>query len=199
MKQNVWELSFTVSGFSYYLGWGLAVGGSQWAYATYKISGATLTDFQKYYTLVAGTYDGRSITLYVNNTIMVSTSLSGTIVERENDILVGVGMYGYIDELAIYNYALSSDQIYEEFMRGGPHVAPPAAIQRTYSLHLGGFIVTWVSLLNNQPTPHTIHTTPPRSRTPHSLLYIHIHMHIYHTLHTAQSHNNNWTPPSCPT
>ena len=60
---------------------------------------------------VVGTYDGSSLKVYLDGELETSTSYSGTIFASPVDVLAGLGFNGDMDELLIYNYVLSSEQI----------------------------------------------------------------------------------------
>jgi hypothetical protein len=82
---------------------------------------------------VAMTYDGSYITLYVNGNITASSTFSGKI--KTDDALLLVGQFqghyyykGLIDELKIYNIALTAEDIY--------NIAGFTATSSEYSLNL---------------------------------------------------------------
>jgi hypothetical protein len=73
-----------------------------------------------------GTYDGNEIKIYRNGVLVVSKSYPGTIFETQANFLIGIGkegttyrsFNGIIDEVKIYPFALTPQQIRAEFVRG---------------------------------------------------------------------------------
>jgi hypothetical protein len=73
---------------------------------------------------IVGTWDGSTARLYINNKLVSSTLVSGSIastdITRIGTTTVGTEyyMHGLIDEVKIYNYALTEDDIRLEYNRG---------------------------------------------------------------------------------
>jgi hypothetical protein len=77
---------------------------------------------------VVATYDGTTISIYVNGLIDNSTSGTGPITNYDaSDFGLGIGntygggnggFVGVIDEVAIYNYALSATRILAHYQAG---------------------------------------------------------------------------------
>jgi dihydrofolate reductase len=69
------------------------------------------------WTHLAMTYDGTTLKIYVNGTLVTSTAQSGTIVASTNPLQIGgdstYGQYfrGMIDEVRVYNIVLTQTQI----------------------------------------------------------------------------------------
>jgi hypothetical protein len=66
----------------------------------------------------AGTYDGRKISLYVDGVLDVSEDAVGTIRTNDHEVHIGQNAEkpgrcwnGMIDDIRVYNYALSADEI----------------------------------------------------------------------------------------
>ncbi|MHC4569967.1 MAG: LamG domain-containing protein [Planctomycetota bacterium] len=66
----------------------------------------------------AGTYDGSRISLYVDGALDVSADVTGTIRSNDYDVHIGQnaekpGRFwnGLIDDVRVYNYALSANEI----------------------------------------------------------------------------------------
>ncbi len=82
------------------------------------LSGAVVTG-NTYH--VVGTYDGVTQKLYVNGSLIVSKPLTGSIGTSTTNLLIGSWdsgsevFKGIIDEVAIYNTALSSTQVQQHF------------------------------------------------------------------------------------
>ena len=66
---------------------------------------------------MVGTYDGTTIVYYQNGAASGSQASSGAIAENGTAVTIGAGVggghpfEGYIDEVALYNYALSANQV----------------------------------------------------------------------------------------
>ena len=81
------------------------------------------------------TYDGSTLRLYVNGTQVASTAHTGTIATSTNPLQIGgdsiYGQYfaGLIDEVRVYNVALTAAQIQADMAtpvnNGGPDTTPP--------------------------------------------------------------------------
>jgi hypothetical protein len=65
----------------------------------------------------AMTYDGIRQRLYLNGKLSNSQALSGEIKTNFNNVFIGYNFPGFIDELKVYNRALSPDQIRSLFKR----------------------------------------------------------------------------------
>ncbi len=99
---------------------------------------------------IAGTYDGNRIALYVDGTLDASVTASGTIAQLNFPVYIGGDseppaghtylFNGQIDEVSLYNRALSSDEI--------------AAI---YNAGNGGKCVSAPPSITSQPTNETVH------------------------------------------
>jgi hypothetical protein len=80
---------------------------------------------------VAATYNGSSLVLYVNGTQVATRALSGSFITSANPLHIGGnavwGEYfaGAIDEVRVYNTALTAAQIQADMNAGG------AAVQAT--------------------------------------------------------------------
>ncbi|HHE76769.1 MAG TPA: prepilin-type N-terminal cleavage/methylation domain-containing protein [Candidatus Parcubacteria bacterium] len=75
----------------------------------------------KKWTLLTLTYDGQKIKLYANNKIVCTSSYSGIIIDSSNPSSIYIGnndFYGKIDNVRIYNQALSSSQIQQLYAEG---------------------------------------------------------------------------------
>ncbi|MCK4306519.1 MAG: LamG domain-containing protein, partial [Candidatus Eisenbacteria sp.] len=75
------------------------------------------------WTHLVGTYDGETMMIYINGILKKSnTAPSGPIDERPYNLYIGHRgnhyWYGKIDEVRIYNYSLSAEQIYQHFLEG---------------------------------------------------------------------------------
>ena len=89
------------------------------------------------WTYLAETYDGTTLRLYVNGTQVASTAHTGTITTSTNPLQIGgdsiYGQYfaGMIDEVRIYNTALTATQIQTDqttpITPTGPDTTPPSA------------------------------------------------------------------------
>jgi hypothetical protein len=76
---------------------------------------------------VAGTYDGSKICLYVDGSLDVSSEATGSIRINDYNVLIGANaekpdrnFKGSIDEVRIYNYALSAEEIKDISARQSP-------------------------------------------------------------------------------
>jgi len=66
------------------------------------------------------TYDGSEQKLYINSQLKASQALTGNINKNYNNILIGFNFAGLLDEVRIYNKALTSDeveQVYQHFQK----------------------------------------------------------------------------------
>jgi len=66
---------------------------------------------------VVGTYDGANVCLYLNGALVTTSPWVGTIVDNANGLSVGPGPI-LIDEVAVYNYALSAARILAHYNAG---------------------------------------------------------------------------------
>ena len=73
---------------------------------------------------VALTYDGSELKLYLNGTLVASTSASGAIVGTDDPLIIGdyIGFQGSVDELAIFSRALSDSEVRDHYARGVTHL-----------------------------------------------------------------------------
>lgn len=75
---------------------------------------------------VTGTFDGSSVKLYVNGQQVLNNTASGTIIDPNPNIRIGSNgggsenFLGNIDEVKIYNYALSDTEILQEYNSTNP-------------------------------------------------------------------------------
>jgi len=73
---------------------------------------------------VAVTYNGSALSLYIDGRLEASTPASGSVVSNDDDIYIGAesgsvsNFDGGIDDVAIYNRSLSSDEILVRYERG---------------------------------------------------------------------------------
>src|SRR5262249_49185592 len=85
------------------------------------------------WTHLAGTYDGNTFCLYINGNLMVSKAVKVSIDQSSNPLRIGGnsvwGQYfkGYIDEVRIYNGALSAAQIQSDMNTPVSYAPPPTA------------------------------------------------------------------------
>jgi chitodextrinase len=63
---------------------------------------------------VAATYDGTTIRLYVNGVVVASQAQSGAISTSAEPLRIGAGWPGLIDEVRVYNRALSVSEIQQD-------------------------------------------------------------------------------------
>lgn len=94
------------------------------------------------WTHLAGTYDGTTAILYMNGVIVESLSVSGTIPSGTRDLFIGNedsstdrAFDGLIDELAIYDSALSNDEILRIFNAGSSGKCGPEPVIEAGSLN----------------------------------------------------------------
>ena len=64
---------------------------------------------------IAMTYDGSTQKLYVNGSLAASAALSGSINQDANSLLIGQFFNGMLDEVAIYNRALSATEVKDHY------------------------------------------------------------------------------------
>ena len=75
---------------------------------------------------VTGTFDGSTVKLYVNGQQVLNNTASGTIIDPNPSIRIGSNgggsenFLGNIDEVKIYNYALSDTEILQEYNSTNP-------------------------------------------------------------------------------
>ncbi|HEY3181756.1 MAG TPA: LamG-like jellyroll fold domain-containing protein, partial [Gaiellaceae bacterium] len=88
------------------------------------------------WTHLAGTYDGSTVRFYVNGILAGSTTASGTLNQTSDPLRIGAdltwGEYfqGKIDDVRVYNRALSTSEIQSD-MAAAVTAPPPAAPQNT--------------------------------------------------------------------
>jgi hypothetical protein len=97
------------------------------------------------WTFLAGTYDGSTIRLYRNGTLVASRSVAGTITTSNSPLRIGGNSVwgewfnGVIDEVRVYKAALTATQIQSDMQRVGPEpvpATPPASTSTTEPLRL---------------------------------------------------------------
>jgi hypothetical protein len=93
---------------------------------------STPLGFGTQYHHFVGTFDGTLLKLYVDGTLKATTTPGVATISQNTDSLIigagaGIPFYaswdGKIDEVAIYNYALSAEQVYDHF-----HSAPEPSV-----------------------------------------------------------------------
>ena len=88
-----------------------------------------------YWYHLAGVYDGSTVQIYVNGVLESSTSFSGTLLQTSQPLCIGrygtVGeaMNGIVDDLHLYNRALSATEIETLFNANRPSAPFPPAVQ----------------------------------------------------------------------
>ena len=96
------------------------------------------------WTHVAGTYDGAAMRLFVNGRLVVSGPKSGTIQYSDLGLLIGATPYpaerflGKIDDVRIYNRALSDSEVLQLFsLQSAPLVTTASSQERAASSETG--------------------------------------------------------------
>ncbi|MEI6221600.1 MAG: LamG-like jellyroll fold domain-containing protein [bacterium] len=102
---NGWKVGFRIGGASYVASWG---------------SGIPVLN--RWYHLV-GVYDGSEVIIYVDGTERSRTTISGALNTNANPVYIGATngqkyFNGVIDEVSIYNRALSAAEINRHYLRG---------------------------------------------------------------------------------
>jgi beta-lactam-binding protein with PASTA domain/glucose/arabinose dehydrogenase len=116
------------------------------------------------WTHLAMTYDGAALKMYVNGTLVKSTSVSGNIVSSTSPLRIGGnslwGEYfsGRIDEVRIYNRALSVGEIQTDMTTAVDLIAVPNVVGQTQSAASGAItaahlIVGTVTLASSASVP----------------------------------------------
>jgi hypothetical protein len=78
---------------------------------------------------LAATYDGSIVRLYVNGTQVASRSQTGLVNTSTQPLTIGLGWPGTIDELRIYNRALSPSEIQRDMNTPvGGRPTPPSGL-----------------------------------------------------------------------
>jgi hypothetical protein len=83
------------------------------------------------------TYDGSFIRIYVNGVLVGTQAMTGSINDTTNNLNVGIGLVsnsywdGDIDEVAVYDYALSSAQVASHYRAGSFAFAVGAVIAQS--------------------------------------------------------------------
>jgi hypothetical protein len=92
---------------------------------------ANAPSLQNTWHYIVATYNGRTMSLYVDGALSNSTSQSGEIANSSNNITIGSGpdggFTGKISNVQIYNTSLSSNQIYNLYINGIG--SPPTFLQ----------------------------------------------------------------------
>jgi hypothetical protein len=73
----------------------------------------------EYWNHVVLTYDGLNIVVYLNGAQIISESYDSGLVRNTNDILIGNLFYGSIDEVAIYDRALTEPDVQNHYNNPG--------------------------------------------------------------------------------
>ncbi|MGA2241282.1 MAG: LamG-like jellyroll fold domain-containing protein [Verrucomicrobiota bacterium] len=117
---------------------------------------------------VAGVYDGTNMYLYVDGTLDVSQAATGSIAQNSNALGIGknTGGSGYffngmVDEISIYNRALTAIEIQTIYAAGGggkcygpvPPIIPPVIISQptNQTVYVGGTATFNVMAVGSQP------------------------------------------------
>jgi PKD repeat protein len=78
---------------------------------------------------LAGTYDGSTVRLYVNGVQVASEAVAGPITTSTEAIRIGMSWAGVIDEVRIYNRAISASEIQSDMKTPiSPKPAPPTGL-----------------------------------------------------------------------
>jgi hypothetical protein len=92
--------------------------------------GRTKVDDNRWHHAV-GVYDGARIALYIDGKLDASAPASGPIAANDEPVLIGENSerpgrfwHGLLDEVRLYSYALSEDEITALYGEASPHVAP---------------------------------------------------------------------------
>ena len=138
------------------------------------------------------TYDGSTLRLYVNGTQVASTAHTGAIATSTNPLQIGgdslYGQYfaGLIDEVRVYNTALTATQIQTDQATSvnpqGPDTTPPSQPGTLTATAVSGSEIdlSWGASSDNvgvtgyqrRALPgRRLHATSPRSRTPTGTSY----------------------------
>ncbi len=91
-----------------YINAGLNIGGS-WRYAAGYGLGSNVWKH------IALSYDGSIVRLYINGSIVSSTTANGKIESNSNTIVLGSGFSGRVDEFNLWGRALSYSEIYARY------------------------------------------------------------------------------------
>ncbi len=128
--------SFTSSWVSPYIDYGLRVEGttntvsfqiSDASNTNRSIASRTALQANNWYHIV-GTYDGSNLRIYINGKLETSTVLSAsTLASSTQPIIIGSdaagdAFPGKIDEVKLYNYALTSDEVKQDYNHGSSQV-----------------------------------------------------------------------------
>ena len=87
------------------------------------VVGANMSGCVNTWVHVAVTYDGNYVKLYINGTLDTSVPKTGSIVINDKCVRMGYVDYnrhfhGIIDDVRIYNKALTADEIYQKYLEG---------------------------------------------------------------------------------
>jgi tetratricopeptide (TPR) repeat protein len=89
---------------------------------------------------VAGLYDGSKVYLYVDGVVDKELEAKGKIATNSFDVCIGAnsqrpdrGFVGLVDDVAIFNHALSGQEITQLYTRGGTSFAPEVYMTRLVS------------------------------------------------------------------
>jgi hypothetical protein len=100
---------------------GIKIEGNQWG----SVRGKTKVDDDRWHHLV-GVYDGMKILIYVDGALDNSTEASGLINTNTYPVLIGENSesrvyywHGLIDDVQVYNYALSEAEVREIYVKSG--------------------------------------------------------------------------------
>jgi hypothetical protein len=130
------------------------------------------------WTHVAATFDGATIRLFLNGTQVKTVSFSGAIQVSARELFIGgstflsnEGFPGVIDEVRIYNRALSASEIASDMTTPIVAVAPTASPTKTTTPRFTATSTSVVSTATRTPTKTTTSVvtatrTPTPTRTP---------------------------------
>jgi hypothetical protein len=109
-----------------------------------EITGTETLEAETWYH-VAGTYDGSEMRIYVNAELNGNMAKSGAIAEYPTNVHIGAGIYsdaeteyinGTVDEVKIYNRALTADDIPADYEAGSSNLPPIADPNGPYTVTL---------------------------------------------------------------
>ncbi|MEK6954322.1 MAG: LamG-like jellyroll fold domain-containing protein [Candidatus Micrarchaeota archaeon] len=151
------------------------------------VSNVNIPVGQWYY--VTGTYDGTTIKIYVNGALTGTVSMSGTINQGNQPVIIGAHSYssiedvnifnGIIDDVKLFNRALSFEEVNAEFIKGAISCTVPTAglvVSTDTVLCPGTFILPFginITASNIKVICHNTVLQRQELSDPSSAIYIH--------------------------
>ncbi len=93
-----------------------------------RVAGTGITIKPNIWYHLAGVYDGSQLKVYLNGQLLATTAYSGSIATSTNNVVIGSGIVGYVDEARILSYALTDSAVLDDYLSGSHYPNRPNAV-----------------------------------------------------------------------